>query len=165
MNITKRIICMLLVVVLFASVTSMTAFAKGDMMSGVGWVTASALRLRSEPSTNSEILATAMRNEVVVVHGKTGDWYKVTYNLKVGYMHSDYLNVLTKENAELGYGKITGNDVNLRSGAGTSYSKVVQGDKGEQVYIVGIENGWYKVIFKNKVCYIRSDFVDLAEIP
>ena len=165
MNISKRIISLFLVVVLFISATSITTFAKGDIMSGVGWVTASALRLRSEPSTNSEILATAMRNEVVVVHSKSGDWYKVTYNLKVGYMHSDYLNVLTKENAELGYGKINGTCVNLRSGPSTGNSVVAVGNTGDKAYIIGLNTGWYKVIFNSKICYIRSDYLDLTEVP
>ncbi len=80
-------------------------------------------------------------------------------------MHSDYVSVLTRENAELGYGKVNGTSVNLRKGPGTSHKVVTSANKGDKVYIIGINEGWYKVIFGSNVCYIRSDFVDLTEIP
>lgn len=80
-------------------------------------------------------------------------------------MHEDYLDVATRENAELGYGKIIGNGVNLRSGPSTSNSVSAVSTKGDKCYIIGLNNGWYKVIYNNKICYIRSDYVALTEIP
>lgn len=165
MKLTKRIFTSFLVLVLFVSSMSITAFAAGDIKYGIGFTTGSQLRLRSGASTSSTIVDTAEKGEVVVVVSKAGDWYKVIYNLQEGYMHSNYVSVLTKENAELGYGKINGSGVNLRSGPSTGYSKVAVGSKNDQVYIIGINEGWYKVIYGSRVCYIRSDFVDLTEIP
>jgi hypothetical protein len=80
-------------------------------------------------------------------------------------MHGDYLNVSKTENAELGYGKITASTVNIRSGAGASYGKVDQAKRGEKVYIIGLNSGWYKVIYENSIGYIRSDYVELTEAP
>lgn len=80
-------------------------------------------------------------------------------------MHEDYLKVSSVENAELGNGKITGNSVNLRTGPGTSFSVSAVSKKGETCYIIGINNGWYKVIYKDTLTYIRSDYVSLTEIP
>lgn len=134
-------------------------------MYGLGFVTGSGLRLRDSANTNGKTLDSASMNEVVVVISKQGDWYKVIYDLKEGYMHGDYLKVSTAENAELGYGKITASAVNVRSGAGTSYSEVNQAKRGEKAYIIGIKDGWYKVIFENTIGYIRSDYVDLTETP
>lgn len=165
MKLSRRIFSLFLTVVLFASSLSITAFAKGDIMYGIGFTTGSSLRLRSEPSTSSAILDTAEKNEVVVVISKAGSWYKVNYNLQVGYMHADYVSVLTKENAELGYGTINGTSVNLRSGPSTGHSVVAVGNKGDKAYIIGLNEGWYKVIYGEKICYIRSDYVDLTEIP
>lgn len=165
MKLSKRFFSFVLMLVLLLSSTSITAFAKGDIMYGIGFTTGSSLRLRSEASTNSKILDVSPKDEVVVVVKKVGDWYKVIYNLQEGYMHSNYVSVLTRENAELGYGKINGTFVNLRSGPSTSYKAIAQGDKGDKVYIIGLNNGWYKVIYGSNICYIRSDFVDLTEIP
>lgn len=142
-----------------------TAATSTDQIYGIAFVTGSGLRLRSAANTSSSTLASASKGEVVVVLEKSGAWYKVLYNLKEGYMHGDYLKVQTTGNAELGYGSVTGNSVNLRSGASTSASKVATSNKGDKAYIVGVENGWYRVIFASKVCFIRSDFLALTQIP
>jgi len=165
MKFRNRIVSLILAMVLLVGAIPMNAFAAGDIMYGIGFITGSNVRLRDEANTDSKIIDTTSKGEVAAVISKDGDWYKVIYDLKEGYIHSDYLNVSTTANAELGYGKINGSGVNLRSGAGTSYSRVVKGSKGEKAYIVGIKDGWYRVIFKNKVCYIRSDYLDLTEVP
>lgn len=165
MKVRNRIVSFVLAVVLLVGTIPMNVFAAGDILYGIGFITGSSVRLRSEASTDSKIVATSNKGEVVAVISKHDDWYKVVYNLKEGYMHSDYLDVSTTGNAELGYGKISGSAVNLRSGAGTSYSKVTLGNKGDQAYIVGIKDGWFKVIFNGKICYIRSDYLDLTEVP
>ena len=144
---------------------SSTAATATGQIHGIAFVTGSGLRLRSAAKTSSSTLASASKGEVVVVLEKSGDWCKVLYNLKEGYMHADYLKIQTTGHAELGYGSVTGNNVNLRSGAGTSAKKVASSDKGDKAYILGVENGWYRVLFEGKTCYIRSDFLALTEAP
>lgn len=165
MNFARRLFTLALAMVLFVSCFAVTASAAGNVMYGIGFVNTTSLRLRSNSTTNSKILDTAPKNDCVVIISKSGDWYKVNYNLQEGYMHSDYLNVLTRENAELGYGKVNGSGVNLRSGPSTSYRSVAVASKGSKCYILGLNQGWYKVIYNSTICYIRSDFVDLTEIP
>ena len=165
MNHLKRHICILLTMVLLCGSLCLNAAAAGTQMYGIGFVNTSSLRLRSEPNTTSQILAVASVNECVVVIGKTGDWYHVNYNLKEGFMHKSYLDVLTRENAELGYGQVIGSSVNLRSGPGTAYRVVSTASNGARCYIIGLNNGWYKVIYGSNICYIRSDYLELTEIP
>lgn len=165
MKLSRRIFSLLLVLVLSVGFLGVQASASGTVMYGIGFTTGSDLRLRAKPSTSSSILDVSPKGQVVVVVSKVGDWYKVIYNLQEGYMHSDYVSVLTRENAELGYGKVNGTYVNLRTGPSTGYQSVGMADKGDKVYIIGLNTGWYKVIWKSKICYIRSDFVDLTEIP
>ena len=161
----QRILSLVLALVLCIGMMTVTASAAGDIMYGIGFVNASSLRLRSEPDGNSTTLTYAPRNDCVVVVDKVGDWYKVNYNLQTGYMHASYLSVLTKENAELGYGEVTGSGVNLRSGPATSYGRVATASSGDKCYILGLNDGWYKVIYGGSICYIRSDFLKLTEIP
>ena len=165
MKTLTRIASAMLAFFLFISIYTPTTHAAGNIQQGIGFVTASSLRLRSKPSTSSATLTYASANEVVVITEKSGEWYKVIYNLQEGYMHSSYLHVSTRENAELGYGKVTGSKVNIRSGPGTSYSAVTRANLGDKAYIIGINNGWYKIIFGNHIGYIRSDYLDLTEIP
>ena len=165
MKIIKRMFSLVLALVLLCGSIPVTGFAKGDIIKGIAFITGSSVRLRKSASTSSQTLDTTNKDEVVVVLSKHGDWYKVIYDLKEGYMHGDYLKVATSQNVELGYGKINGSSVNLRSGAGTSYAKVARGNSGDKAYIIGVKDGWYKVIFGDDICYIRSDYLDLTEAP
>ena len=166
MKLTTRIVSLVLTFFVFMGIGAVRAdAATGDKEIGIGFVTATSLRLRSAPSTGSKTLDYAGTGEVVVLLEKVGTWYKVSYDLQVGYMSAKYLRTSTRENAELGYGRVTGSRVNIRSGPGTSYSAVAKAGVGERAYIIGINNGWFKVIYQNVIGYIRSDYLDLTEIP
>ena len=167
MKFSKRLMSAFLVLLVLVSCVSITATAKGDVKYGIAFVTGSNLRLRSKASTSSssKVLDSASKGDVAVVISKSGNWYKVIYNQQEGYMSADYLKVAKKENAELGYGVINGTSVNLRKGPGTSYGSVGKATTGDKGYIIGINNGWYKMIFNDKICYVRSDYMDLTEIP
>lgn len=165
MKVFSRMICMVLAAVLLLGALPAAAFAKGDVAYGIAFITGSGVRLRSDDSLDSKILDKTNKNEVVLVLSKDGEWYNVIYDLKEGYIHEDYLNVSKSADAELGYGKVNGSSVNLRKGPGTSYSRVAVGNKGDKAYIIGIQNGWYKVIFGDDICFIRSDYLDLTEVP
>ncbi len=167
MKLTKRIVSMLLAILLAGSILTISVFAAdpGGKKTGVAFVDASSLRLRKSASTKSATLDYAYRGEVVVILGKTGQWYRVLYNLQEGYMHEDYLDVVKVENVELGYGRVNGTNVNMRKGPSTSYKSVGRSQPGDMAYIIGINKQWYKVIWKDQICYIRSDFLDLTEIP
>ena len=166
MKISMRIVSLALTIFfLIGSFASPASAATTDIKTGVAFVEASALRLRSEPTTNSQTLDYAYQDEVVVLLGKQGDWYKVSYNLQTGYMHSKYLEATTRENVELGYGTVTGDKVSVRSGPSTSNTKVATAAISDTAYIIGINNQWFKVIYGNSIGYIRSDYVQLTQIP
>ncbi len=165
MKTLTRIASALLAIFLFIGICAPAAEAAGNLKTGIGFVDASKLRLRSGPGTQYATLDYALRNEVVVLLGRTGEWYRVIYNLQTGYMHSSYLDTSVRENAELGYGRVNGSRVNIRSGPGTSYSTLTQAKLGEKAYIIGINNQWFKIIYGSYIGYIRSDYLDLTEIP
>ncbi len=165
MKMLQRSAALVLTLLLLLGTVSVTASAAGSTMEGIGFITATSLRLRQQADGSSAILATAPQNDCVVVISKSGQWYKVNYNLQEGYMHEDYLSVSSRENAELGYGKITGSNVNLRTGAGTQYPVSAVSSLNETCYIIGLNDGWYKVIYRDSIAYIRSDYVQLTEAP
>lgn len=165
MKVIQRGFALLLTFVLLMGTVSIPVFAAESTMYGIGFVTATSLRLRSEASSSSAVLDTAPQNDCVAVISKEGPWYKVNYNLQIGYMHEAYLRMSDCENAELGYGNITGSGVNIRSGPSTGSSISAVSSAGEKCYIIGLNSGWYKVIYKNIIGYIRSDYVALTEKP
>lgn len=161
----KRLVSITMAIVIMICMFPTVAHAKTDYKTGVAIVTGSSLRLRKSDSLLSKVLDMAEKNDIVVVLDKNGSWYKVNYNLQEGYMHEDYLNFIAKENIELGYGKVSGTQINMRIGPSTGYKSLGMLDNNDLVYIIGINNGWYKVIFDEKIGYIRSDYVELTEIP
>ena len=137
----KRIVSLVLTFFILTGSTAMAAnAATRTLKTGIAFVEASSLRLRAEPNTASRTLDYAYEDEVVVILGKTGSWYQVSYNLQTGYMHSSYLDVATKEDAELGYGQVNGSAVNIRSGPGTGYSTKTKAYAGDKAYIIGIND-------------------------
>ncbi len=161
-----RMTAIALACTLFVSAQTVGVSAKdGSLTTHVATVDATALRLRSAPSTTSATIDYAYKGEYVTITGKTGQWYHVSFDLTDGYMHQDYLNTYTAKNVELGYGRVNANKVNVRSGPGTSHSRITQANSGEKAYIIGFNNQWYKVIFDDDIGYIRSDYLDLTEVP
>ena len=166
MKFSTRAAALTAALMIFSSSFSMKAHADDNgLVYGIGFVNATGLNLRQSPDTGSQVLTTANSGECIVVLGSENGWYKVSYNLQIGYMSADYINVAMAENAELGYGVVTGSGVNLRSGPDTSYNRVATASQGEKCYIIGVNNGWYKVLYNNQTCYIRSDFLSLTEVP
>ena len=135
MKLSRHLLCIsLLLALLLTLALPAAAVDPGGQKIGVAYVIASSLRLRAGPSTSSNTLAYASQNEVVVLLGKTGSWYKVLYNLTEGYMHQDYLAVSTVKNVELGYGNVNYSQVNMRTGPSTSYRAIGQSSKGDPAY-------------------------------
>lgn len=162
----RRVIPIMLAICLFVStITVGASAAQRTQASKVATVEASSLRLREAPSTSSRTLDYAPKGDYVIIYGKSGSWYQVSYNLTTGYMHESYLETSSRKNVELGYGSVNANKVNVRSGPSTSYSSLARANQGEQAYIIGFNNQWYKVIYNSHIGYIRSDYLDLTEIP
>ena len=138
--------------------------AAAEYKSAIGTVTAGSLRLRERPDTDSPILATARRNDKVVVIRAEGDWYKVVFNLESGYMHKDYLELDEVKNIKLGYARFE-SVTNVREKPTTDSGIVARAPRNETCFIVGFNQGWYKVSYNGRKGYVRSDLVTMLETP
>lgn len=129
---------------------------------GGATVSASALNLRTEPSTQSSSLTTAPRGSVVVVGAAVDqNWYKVVYKGAVGYMSSEYLDFSQVMDGSFGSGNINGSDVRMRSAAGTSASILATYPVGTRMQVLGVSGEWYKVSYNGAVGYVHSDYFAL----
>ncbi len=157
----------ILITMLVVILAAMTVFANAtELKTGIGIVTAnSGLRLRAAASTDSQVINTAANGDNVVIIREKGDFYLVDYNLDIGYMYKDYIQVKERENVDLGYGSVNPSCANMRSGPGTDNGVVTQAYSGEKVSIFGFNCGWYKVKYDGEIGYIRSDLVTLTEVP
>jgi cell wall-associated NlpC family hydrolase len=56
------------------------------------------------------------------------------------------------------YIRCTGDNVNLRSGAGTSFTAIGQAEKNTMYAVIGQTGNWYKVNYQNKTAYLYSEY-------
>ena len=159
---------LLRVALLGTVLTAMCTIGASAATLGAGTVTADALRLRSTPATEGEILATVSSGTSVVVLDEAEDgWYKVNYNSVEGYMSGEYLDVATKAETDLGYGKVDadGSTLNMRAGASTSFDSLCSIPSGTVLELEGIYEGWYKVTYAGNTGYVSSEYIAITTEP
>lgn len=159
---------LLRVALLGTVLTAMCTIGASAATLGAGTVTADALRLRSTPATEGEILATVSSGTSVVVLDEAEDgWYKVNYNSVEGYMSGEYLDVVTKAETDLGYGKVDadGSTLNMRAGASTSFDSLCSIPSGTVLELEGVYEGWYKVTYAGNTGYVSSDYITITTEP
>lgn len=57
----------------------------------IGYVSAEGLRVREEPTTDSEELDSLSKNDEVEIIGQTGNWYKINLDGEIGYVSAKYI--------------------------------------------------------------------------
>jgi len=67
-----------------------------------GKITGSVVNIRKEASTDSASLGKITEGTIVEVNGIEGEWYKISYSSKEGYIHSYYLELLTPTTSRSG---------------------------------------------------------------
>lgn len=139
-----------------------TVSAADDVAIGVGCITGSSLRLRSEASTSSSIVTQLDKSTAVAILGKQDGWYYVNYNGKAGYVSADYL-IQDRDGVFTAAGRVNGDGVNVRASAASDAEAVATVDNGSPLTVNGFADGWYAVTCQyGTTGYIRSDFVDLT---
>lgn len=67
--------------------------------------------------------------------------------------------------AEQKYLRCTGDNVNLRSGAGTDFSIVGQAEQGTVYAITGKFGNWYRTYYRGKTAYIYTEYAAVFTLP
>lgn len=121
------------------------------------------LRIRSNPTTNSDILGTMTEGVNFEILSYSNGWYKINYNSLIGYVHGDYVQEVNSSSTEetLYYGKVYNASPNLRVRSGSSLNSSIIGYVVDNttVAIVGIEGEWYKINYNNGYGYVHSDYI------
>lgn len=154
----KRLISSLLAVIMCVSLLAVPADASGIS----GAKTTSALNLRSGAGTSKSIIMTMPAGAEVIVGMTQNGWCKVVYNSTVGYASAEYLKTVGKVSGNFGTGTVSGDDVRMRSGAGTGSSVVGTYDKGTKMSVIGAAGNWYEVSYNGKTGYVSADYMKLS---
>ncbi|WP_455543308.1 SH3 domain-containing protein [Intestinibacter sp.] len=138
-----------------------------------GTVTASSLYVRSGASTSYKILGTVTKGKKVEIQATENGWHKIEYNGNDGWVSGKYISTSGSTSTEgttsgstsngttttTKTGTITTSSLNVRSGAGTSYSILGALAKGKTVTIYGESNGWYKISYNGGYGWVSKTYV------
>ena len=123
--------------------------------SNEGTVTADALNVRSGPSTSYSITTKLYKGDKVEILETSNGWHKIkASNGKIGWVSGDYIKVssgsTSQPSTSTTKATVTATSLNVRSGAGTSYSVITKLSKGTVVDVIeSASNGWKKIKTSN----------------
>lgn len=126
------------------------------------------LMMRSGAGTNHSVIDKLSNGTKVNVISESNGWTKISVNGKTGYVSSQYLRKSSSNSSNSNTsssnktGVITGNSVNFRSGANTTYKIIGKFNKGDKVTILPCPyEKWYKVSFNGKTGFVHTQYVDV----
>lgn len=135
-----------------------TAAANTSSKAGIVSVTSGKLNVRSSASTSGTVVSSLAKGSYVTLMSKSGNWWRVEYaDGKYGYCHADYIKTATGTPATV---KLSSGSLNVRSGAGTSYSKVASLYNGEVVIVLSSSGSWSKILYNGtKTGWVSSQYL------
>ena len=159
----KKFMALLTLVLIYMLVFSLTAVS--EMMLEVA---ADTVNVRSGPGTAYEKAGTVKRGEQYRVVREQDGWYQIDYNGGSGWIISTYSKIINNDNLPV-YINVDSGVVNVRSGAGTGYSRVSTITTGSNYRVVGEKNDWYQIEYsEGKTGYVAKWLVNVvfsADVP
>lgn len=157
--------------VLTAVLLTVTAFAAEDRE---GTVTVNALRLRTEPSTDSATITYLNSGDQVQILGEAGEWYQVSCGEHTGYVFAAYVesHSVQSVNAEAQQeslagkkGLVTADEIDFRTGPSTEEEVISTLNEGAEVTIVSVSGDWCKVEYGGQKGYISAEYLSADGLP
>ena len=145
--------------------------------SNEGTVTADALNVRSGPSTSYSITTKLYKGDKVEILETSNGWHKIkASNGKIGWVSGDYIKVssgsTSQPSTSTTKATVTATSLNVRSGAGTSYSVITKLSNGTVVDVLeSASNGWKKIKTSNGTIgwvsgsYLANGVVEQTSTP
>lgn len=125
------------------------------------------LRVRSDAGTNSSIIGYLVNGSTVDIKAEKGEWLRINFNGRDGYVHKDYVKVLGSSNSsnqssEKGQVVNITTILNIRQSASTSSAVLGTLKNGATFDIVGKSGSWYNIKTGSIVGYVHSDYVKVV---
>ena len=157
----KRIITAILAIALVLSIVVTPIKVQAAInISGVGVVATNngGLNVRKAAGTNSAIITSLPKGSYITLLSRTGDWWYVEYNKgQYGYCHAEYIRQIS---ATISNVNTQSGNLNVRSGPGTSYTRIGSLSKGETVLVLSGSGNWSRILYHGtKIGYVSSQYL------
>ncbi|WP_415349197.1 SH3 domain-containing protein [Clostridium perfringens] len=135
----------------------------------------SSLNVREGASTSSKVIGSLSGNTKVTIVGEEGAFYKIEYKGSHGYVAKEYIKdikdeVVTEpekpsnpENSKKTGVVTASKGLNVRKEANTSSQIIGILNSGESVEIIGEENGFYKITYKEQEAYASKNYINIFD--
>ena len=128
------------------------------------------LNLRKGPGTSYSVIRTLSKGTAVTVHSSSNGWSKISVNGVEGYVSTSFLSSTNPSTNSSTSNETTSTPtttmyvtpdagLNLRKGAGTSYSVVKTLSKGTAVTVHSSNNGWSNVSANGVEGYVSTSYL------
>ncbi|MGL6187089.1 MAG: SH3 domain-containing protein [Clostridium chrysemydis] len=137
----------------------------------------SSLRMRSGAGTSHSTVAYLRNGQEFDILGKSGDWYKIKAEGKEGFVHKDYVKVISgnennnnntsnenKPTTVKGQGQVVNVETALRVRSKANTSSSIKGYiyNGDKVEVLEKTGNWYKIKKGNLEGYTSSDYIKIT---
>ena len=112
----------------------------------------STVNVRYGAGTQYAVAASVKRGTRLSVLATSGNWYQVYIPSKgvTGWISKSYVT--------FGLAARTTGNVNMRTGAGTDYSRLTTISKGTNITVIAVGDGWSQVSYNGKTGYISNRY-------
>jgi len=138
----------------------------------------STLNIRGGPGTGLEIVGSLKDGAKVTINGQVADWWRTDLgNGKNGFVSSAFITLDAEDKKPADTAKIVdsapttssktgkvntpGTTLNVRSGAGTTFSIIGSLKHGDTISVTTENSAWYKVMVLGRVGYVSAAFIVL----
>ena len=122
-------------------------------------ITTARVNFRTGEGTNYSSIGVLEKGTKVAYISEKGNWTKVEYNSKTGYICSDYLQKEQSSSTTNTMYVTPDVGLNMRKGAGTSYAVIKTLPKGTQVTVHSTSNGWSQITASGVQGYVSSKYL------
>lgn len=156
---------LLLCLILFIGVITP---AKQTSAAGTITISVEDLNVREGPGLSYKVIEKVQKNKQFTLVKEQGDWYQIKLSSgKTGWVANWLVSkkeAATTSKATSQNGTITGNNVRVRTGAGTSYQVVGSLNKGDTVEVLEQNGSWLKINARIGNGWISKDYVQTNKV-
>ena len=154
----KYVMAGMLATALVAPLTDATQSHADDTRTITGRV-----NFRTGPGKSYSSMGKIEKGKKVTYLGSSGNWIKIKYNSKTGYIYKDYISKATTSTSSststsVRYVK-SSDGLNVRKGPSVSYSKITNLPNGTKVTVKSTSNGWSKITSGSITGYVNSSYL------
>ena len=121
----------------------------------------------------SNVIRRIPEGDYVTVTGESGNFYRIEYDGKTGYVFTQYVKKSAQTNVSTGsgltatgypYSTITTTSVNLRKTASTSAKKLDTIPRGAGITVHALSGAWAKVTYDGQTGWVMKQYIQVATI-